>query len=126
MLDALMAAEDSWQLRLLEALPAGVAYAREGRLVFVNDTLATLLRTSKEQLIGIDGFSLVAPEEREFVRARYLARVRGEEPPEYYAVTLCCGDGVRRRMELMPRMLGANEVILTLRDLDGAEKERRL
>jgi PAS domain S-box-containing protein len=76
------------QIERLEALSAaafdGIGISQDGKVVEANDQLAALLRCERQDLIGADVASFVAPESRELVSRTMLARQT--EPYDHLAL----------------------------------------
>jgi PAS domain S-box-containing protein len=76
------------RLERLEALSAaafdGIGISQDGKVVEANEQLAALLRCTREDLIGADVVSFVAPESRERVSRTMLAR--NTEPYDHLAL----------------------------------------
>jgi diguanylate cyclase (GGDEF)-like protein/PAS domain S-box-containing protein len=73
---------------LLDRLQDGVFAIESGKLIYVNRRLAEMLGYPVEELIGRPFIDLVAPEDRQFVKERHLARLAGKKVPEIYDMHL--------------------------------------
>ncbi|WP_051195765.1 HD domain-containing phosphohydrolase [Meiothermus rufus] len=70
--------------KLTETAPAVIFLWREERVVFANQEALRLTGYSLEEIQSLQVWEFVHPEDREMVRARGLARLRGEEVPARY------------------------------------------
>ena len=70
--------------KLTETAPAVILLWREERLVFANQEALRLTGYSLEEIQSLQVWEFVHPEDRELVRERGLARLRGEEVPSRY------------------------------------------
>ncbi len=86
--------------RLLEnADLLAVILSASGHVEMVNDCFVRLTGFSREEALGADGFQLILPEnERDEVRARYLASVRGGELVPRFETGLKTRNGSTRRI----------------------------
>jgi PAS domain S-box-containing protein len=91
--DALAKSEQRYR-DLLENLSDAVIVLNAERYLYANRAAADLLgfRTPTE-LVGLPSFSLVAPIDKEMVMRRTEARLRGEDEPDRYEITLLRSDG---------------------------------
>ncbi len=115
----------AWQ-QMLEQLPVGVALYRAGRYAFVNEALTRMVRIEAPALMQLDPFSLLSPEEGQRIRDRYVARARGEAITPAYEMTVRRGDGTWVQLEVEPRMVGPDEVLMVFRDLSSHRREQLL
>jgi len=74
----------------------GVFIARDGALIFVNETYAAMCGYTVEEMIGKSFDYLVAPEDREMVVSRHLDRLSGSSLSESYVFSLLHRNGTRR------------------------------
>jgi len=70
--------------RLVENSLTGIYIDQDGRIVFANDRLAKIYGYPKEELIGIESWKLVHPEDRALTDKRRAKRLRGERVPSEY------------------------------------------
>lgn len=105
---------------LSEASFEGVVVTREGVVVDSNETFASWVGLSPEQLLGMPGVEFFAPEDRERVAHHVLREEVG------YEALLLRGDGTRFPVEVRGRFIlngGQRFRIATVRDI--TEKKRR-
>jgi PAS domain S-box-containing protein len=114
------------RLAVLEQLPVGLAVYRAGRLVYVNPALCQMLRYERAELLGLDPFSLLAPEDEARLRERFKARQRGEAPTPLYEIQVRRRDDTWVTLEFQPRATGPDEAVLTYRDLSPHRREHKL
>ena len=91
--DALQESQEQFR-ELLEASKDAISVNIETKLVYLNKSCAELLGFSDpSQLVGRDFLEFVAPEDREMVKTRSLAREGGEEVPALYEFKIQRKDG---------------------------------
>lgn len=73
-----------------------VIAGQEGRIVFANPMAAEILGQPLVTLEGIPVATLIHPEDRAQVMARYAARLRGENPPPRYTLRVITMRGATR------------------------------
>lgn len=113
--------ESQQRLRVLsEASFEGVAITKAGAVVDTNTTLAAWLGREPYELIGLDGLSLFAPEDRELVREKSL------QSDVLYEAHMLRSDGTRFPVEVRGRptqFRGDTVRIAVVRDI--TDKRRR-
>jgi PAS domain S-box-containing protein len=86
---------------LADNSPIGVYILQNGRFRFVNHQLQEYMKYSQAELIGAEAMTFVIPEDRDRVRQRARAMLKGEHF-EPYEFRLTCKDGeIRWVMELV-------------------------
>ncbi|HEX5725634.1 MAG TPA: EAL domain-containing protein, partial [Longimicrobiaceae bacterium] len=70
------------------------------RFLYVNAAAEALTGYAREELLGMEPWTVVHPDHRELVRERGLARLRGEEVPTGYEVRIVRKGGEQRWVEL--------------------------
>jgi PAS domain S-box-containing protein len=117
--------------KVVESSLTGIYVLQDGKIVFVNPRFAEIHGYASDEMIGMDGLSLVHPSDREMVAEMRGKRFRGETAPNEYEVRGLHKNGrtvwIRRRNTLTeyegrPAILG-NEVDVT--DQKMAEDELR-
>lgn len=112
--DALYESEKLYET-LVEGSLTGVYMQQEGKLVFVNERFAEIFGYSREELLDMDTWKTVHPEDRSRFLSYQEKRMRGEEAPSEYEVRGLTRDGrsiwVNRRISLVthkgrPAVLG--------------------
>ena len=82
--DHLQISEERYRT-VVENVGVGIVIAREGRLVFANQTIGSFFGLSSEELLAHPNpFDFVHPEDRDLVIDRHFRRLRGEDVPEKY------------------------------------------
>ncbi len=71
---------------LVEDALIGVFIIKDGKIEFANDKFAALYGYSKAELIGMDSFMLVHPEDRPLVAELREKRLQGEKVPVEYEI----------------------------------------
>ena len=91
--ESLQESEEKYR-NFIESSRDAVFVMDEEKYLYVNRRASELLGyESPETLIGKDAFQHVAPEFREMVRERAVARQRGKDQPDYYEIRLVRKDG---------------------------------
>ncbi|MET0592619.1 MAG: HAMP domain-containing sensor histidine kinase, partial [Polyangiaceae bacterium] len=112
---------------LSEATFEGIGFTYQGRVVDVNDQFATMFRSTREQMIGMEVSEFVAPQSLELVQSRVMSG--STEPYEHMARRL---DGTHFPVEIRPRLVqigGKMMRVSAIRDVTrqkeaAAERER--
>lgn len=111
---ALNASEELYYT-LVEASLEGVYMAQDGKIVFANERFASIFGYSRDQIVGMDTWEFVHPEDRAEFLAIQKKRNTGEEAPDEYESRGLTRDGrtiwVIRRVSLVnyhgsPAVLG--------------------
>ncbi|MHB8874480.1 MAG: GAF domain-containing protein [Myxococcaceae bacterium] len=112
--------------RLFAALPSGVVYLVDDRVVWANEAALRLLGLSLEEATGRASFDFLDPDDAARVWPRYEARLQGKSAPESYELTLLRPDRSRVRVEIEPRALGVRSLLITLRDVGARARDAAL
>lgn len=92
--------EQRWR-RMVENSLTAIYVDQDGKIVFANNQFAMIFGYSQDELIGIESFKLVHPEDRAFTDEMRAKRLRGEKPLAEYDARGLTKDGktiwVRRR-----------------------------
>lgn len=131
---------------LVEGSLTGVYVQQDGRFVFANERFTEIFGYSREEILGMETWKTVHPEDRSRFRSYQEKRLRGEEAPSEYEARGLTRDGrtiwINRRISLVthngrPAVLGnvaditnrkhmENELrLLSSRILSAEEKERK-
>lgn len=80
----------------------GSAYflIQDNRIEMVSKLLADYLGYSKEELIGINFFDLILPEERDRIREFYEKRLAGQLGPKQYETVILSRNGISKQVEI--------------------------
>ncbi len=78
---------------LVDHALVGIGIHRDGRLIFANKELASMLGYTPEEIVGMPIAERIHPDERDFVMARARRRQSGSSEPETYEVRLLTKDG---------------------------------
>jgi PAS domain S-box-containing protein len=92
MLQELIASEEKYRTLVNHAL-IGIGIHQDGRIVFANQRMATMLGYTLEEFIGIPIADLIHPDERNAVLTRAQRRQSGYQEPETYEIRLLRKDG---------------------------------
>jgi PAS domain S-box-containing protein len=115
--------------RLFEQSRDGIAVIRDGEIRLANETLCELLGYSKAELADRPFVELLPPEERERVQYRHEARLRGEDLPDTYEITVLTNDGTDVPVEISVGELqyeGEPAFVTILRDVTERRKRERI
>jgi PAS domain S-box-containing protein len=117
---------------LVEASLTGVYIEQDGKIRFANRRFGEIYGYSREEIIGIESWRLVHPEDRAMVRDFRQKRIRGEPTPSEYAARGLTKDGrtvwvMRRNTRLTfqqkPAILGNLADITEQKQTETALKE---
>jgi PAS domain S-box-containing protein len=81
---------------LVDNIQDGVILIEKNRFLFVNEAMARMIGYTVADLIGMEFFRVIAPEDREMVVDRYLRRQAGENISPTYQFRMLHKDGVTR------------------------------
>ncbi|MBZ4421055.1 ATP-binding protein [Myxococcus sp. RHSTA-1-4] len=122
---------DPADYRLLEGLPIPVSVVRGERVRHVNAAFASLLGTTREELLSTPLLELIAryvPEERGWLEPMYESVSRGEPHPEHPRwLRVRRADGQERTVQVwhVPGLTPEDTVVL-VQDMEGEHSVRRL
>jgi len=85
---------------LLEMTPVGIFLQCDGKFMYVNPTLASILETVPGELIGSSLLSFIHPEDREKVERIEEERKKGEKSKTKYIVRVVTSKGNTRWVEI--------------------------
>lgn len=110
---------------LTESSPAMVFFHQGGKHLYVNPAAEVITGYSSDELLGMDFWMLAAPEYRDEVKARGLARLRGEKSDSGYPVRIVTKQGLEKWLEVWTALmeyLDGPAVMVTA--LDVTERKR--
>jgi PAS domain S-box-containing protein len=79
--------------KLVQNSPTGIYVEQNEKIQFVNSRFAEIYRYAEEELLGIETWRLVCPEDRAFAKETYAKRLSGEDVPTEYEVKGLTNDG---------------------------------
>ena len=82
---------------VVESSQDGIVVVSEGRIVFANERMATIVGYSRAELEASGLFAVIAPEDQEWVREHHRRRLAGEKVPNSYRIRLLHKDGTTRK-----------------------------
>jgi len=85
---------------LLENVQSGIQITQEGIIVFSNEILAEMLGYTIDEIVGSPFLNLIAPEDQEWIIARYRKRLAGEEVLSEYDVRVLHKNGSLKQVRL--------------------------
>ena len=98
--EALRESEERYRL-LAENSLTGIYIHQDGRFVYVNDRLATMLGYRVDEVVGTDFWDHVHPDDREIVKKRGMARSKGIEISPHYEFRVVCKNHDTKTFEVM-------------------------
>lgn len=105
---------------LVENAPTGVFILQNSALAFVNPRFAQLLEYSRDELLQVEPWLIVHPEDRDRVREMVRKRVAREPVPDQYECQLLTRKGQVRCVEIgntLIRFRGAAAILGNVQDL---------
>ncbi|UEX76510.1 sensor domain-containing protein [Spiribacter halobius] len=105
---------------MVEKARDGIAVIENGRVVFANPSLASLIGRRPEELQQQPFEPLVAESERDAVRERYRRRLAGEPVPDRYETELLHADGRRIPVQVNASLIrdgGSTTHLVVVRDI---------
>jgi PAS domain S-box-containing protein len=99
MQDAVRESEEHYR-SLAENVHDGIFIYQGNRFIFVNSLICKLTGYPKEELLAMDFFDLVHPDDRAEVQKNAERRARGEQVPDIYELRVVRKDGAVRYAEL--------------------------
>ena len=81
---------------LAETVTAAIFIYQDTRLRYVNPAAVRITGYAIDELLTMEFWEIIHPEFRDLVRARGLARQRGQVVPQRYEVKILCRDGTTR------------------------------
>ncbi|AFD00691.1 putative PAS sensor signal transduction histidine kinase [Methanocella conradii HZ254] len=101
---ALRESEEKFRI-LAESSPAAILLYRDSKLIYVNRTTELMVGLGREELLNMELTSFIHPAEREIVRQRAAARLRGEKVPGRYEVRVLTPDGREKWLEISSELI---------------------
>ncbi|HIC92121.1 MAG TPA: PAS domain S-box protein, partial [Syntrophaceae bacterium] len=80
-------------ITLAESSLTGIYIYQDQRLRFVNEIFAEMFGYTKEELVGMEVWNLIHPQDREILRGRGEKRLKGEDVPSHYECRGITKDG---------------------------------
>jgi len=90
--DSLRESEEKYST-LVENSLTGIYIDQGGKIVFANNRFAEIYRYSRDELIGVESWKLVHPEDRTLTDEIRIKRLKGEEAPSEYEARGLTKDG---------------------------------
>ena len=94
-----VASEQRFQT-LAEAVPSVILVHRGGQILFANRSASEATGYSQNQLLVMNFWEIVHPDDQAVVKQRGIARAEGESAPERYEIKVGRRDGVERWVEV--------------------------
>lgn len=113
-------APSEWYRSLVENSFDGIFIQKGPKIVYANKMLHEMLGYEPGELVGKDHWLVYAPESQALTRERGEARMRGENPPGQYEVSLQRKDGSTFEGEILARRIQFEEgpgIHVWIRDL---------
>jgi PAS domain S-box-containing protein len=99
---------------LTESAPAAIIILAENQFLYVNPAFESITGFTKEQALAMPFWEVVHPDMRELVKARGMARQRGEAVPERYDLKAITRDGQAKWMDLVATSINFGGQTVTL------------
>ncbi len=90
---------------LAESSPAAILLYRDTRLIYVNRAAELIIGVSKDRLLNMDLTEFIHPDEREMIKQRAAARLRGEKVPGRYEVKVLAQKGEEKWLEISSELI---------------------
>ncbi len=107
---------------LVENSLVGIYIDQDGKILFCNNKFAEIYKYSRDEIIGIESWRLVHPEDRPLTDERRAKRLKGEEVPSEYEARGLTRDGktiwVARRNTVIEHM-GKPAILGNIVDITG-------
>ncbi|MBV6397188.1 MAG: hypothetical protein HFACDABA_02793 [Anaerolineales bacterium] len=87
---------EEWFRRLADTTSIAIFIYQGEKFVYANRASETLSGYSKEELLHLNFWDLVRPDQQEYVRQRGLARQQGADAPDRLEFNILCKDGTER------------------------------
>ncbi|HMK52893.1 MAG TPA: PAS domain S-box protein, partial [Thermodesulfobacteriota bacterium] len=122
--EALQESEKKFRV-LTETAASGIFILQGEKFVYVNPASEAITRYSREELLAMDFWDIVHPDDRELVKQRAQARHHGEPVPSRYELKIITKNGEERWIDLAVGMIdfdGKPAILGT--DFDITERKR--
>lgn len=96
-----------------------------GHFVFTNKAASVITGYSEEELVGLDGIRLVAPESAEDMKERRRKRFNGERIEDRYETRLIRKDGSRIDVEVAAKLIDEGRSLAIYRDITTRKEFER-
>jgi PAS domain S-box-containing protein len=108
---------------------SGLFLFQEDRVVFSNPALQDIVGLSEDQVLRLNPFDLVHPDDRDLVRQRAAQRLKGLSPPDDYEFRILTADGKTRWVHLLATSIiyqGKPAVLGNILDIDERKRAQEL
>ncbi len=122
--EALILSEERFR-KLMETTTAAIFFYFNDRFHYVNQATEQITGYTKDELAGMNILQVVHPDDRELVKERAAARLRGEKVPTRYELKVLTKLGETRWIDLSAGLLqmeGKNAIIATGVDITESRK----
>ncbi len=121
--EALTLSEERFR-KLMETTAAAIFFYFDDCFHFVNQATEKITGYTKEELAGMNIMQVIHPDDREMVKERAAARLRGEKVPTRYELKVITKLGETRWIDLSAGLLsidGKNAIIATAVDITDSK-----
>ena len=118
--------ESETRFRAVAETAASAIYVHQGeRFLFVNRASEAISGYSHEELVEMNPFTLVHPDDRHMVRERYLQRMKGADVPIRYEYRIVTKQGETRWLDFSGSMISfGGQMALLATAFDITERKR--
>jgi len=119
---------------LIERIPIAVAIVQNGKIVFASNYTEKITGYPVEELLKLDGFDLIHPDDREMVRSIHSQRLSGGDAAESYSFRILHKQGITRWLnrrsisvpwEGKPAVLVLDDDVTELRQAEEEKQQLR-
>lgn len=108
---------------------SGILIFQEDRVVFSNPAFQKIVGLGEEEILRVDPFDLIHPDDRAMVRRRAVRRMKGLSPPDDYEFRILTADGGTRWVHLLATSItyrGQPSVLANMLDIEERKKAEKL
>lgn len=108
---------------------SGLLLFQENRVIFSNPALSDITGLSEEEILKMNPFDFVHPDDRKMVRQRAAKRLNGHSPPDDYEFRIISCDGKTKWVRLLSTSVthrGYPAILANILDIDDRKKADEL
>ena len=108
---------------------SGILIFQKDRVVFSNPALQNIVGLTEEEILLMNPFDLVHPDDRDLVAQRAAERLRGLSPPDDYELRILTGDNRTRWVRLLATSIIYNDhpaILANVIDIDERKQADEL
>lgn len=103
----------------------GIYIQQDGRFTYVNERLCQMMGYSQEELLGVEFWTFVHPEDRPLVKQRGLARSTAERGSGYDAFRVVCKDGRTKWFDVLATTIQHRGATANMGNVADVTKRKR-